>query len=51
MLNNAYASSGFAFSLAGTDTTVNSRWYTGLRSGSKAEKEMKKALRKGGRAT
>ena len=47
VLNNAYASSGFAFSLAGTDTTVNSRWYTGLRSGSKAEKDMKKALRKG----
>jgi hypothetical protein len=47
VLNNAYASSGFAFSLAGTDTTVNSRWYTGLKSGSKAEKDMKKALRKG----
>jgi len=47
VLNNAYASSGFSFSLAGTDTTVNSRWYTGLRSGSKAEKDMKKALRKG----
>ena len=47
VLNNAYASSGFAFSLAGTDTTVNSRWYTGLRSGSKAEKDMKRALRKG----
>jgi len=47
VLNNAYASSGFSFSLAGTDTTVNSRWYTGLRSGSKAEKDMKRALRKG----
>ena len=47
VLNAAYASSGFAFSLAGTDTTVNSRWYTNLRSGSKAEKDMKKALRKG----
>ena len=47
VLNSAYASSGFSFSLAGTDTTVNSRWYTGLRSGSKAEKDMKKALRKG----
>ncbi|HET7822941.1 MAG TPA: zinc metalloprotease [Ornithinibacter sp.] len=47
VLNNAYASSGFAFSLAGTDTTVNSRWYTGLKSGSRAEKDMKKTLRKG----
>ena len=45
VLNNAYASSGFSFTLAGTDTTVNSRWYTNLRSGSKAEKDMKKALR------
>jgi len=47
VLNNAYASSGFAFSLAGTDTTVNSRWYTNLKSGSRAEKDMKSALRKG----
>ena len=47
VLNAAYASSGFAFSLASTDTTVNSRWYTNLRSGSKAEKDMKRALRKG----
>lgn len=47
VLNNAYASSGFSFTLAGTDTTVNSRWYTNLRSGSKQEKDMKKALRKG----
>jgi hypothetical protein len=45
VLNNAYASSGFSFTLVGTDTTVNSRWYTNLRSGSKAEKDMKRALR------
>ena len=47
VLNNAYASSGFSFRLAGTETTVKSAWYTALRSGSKAEKDMKKALRKG----
>ncbi len=47
VLNNAYASSGFAFALAGTDTTVNSKWYTNLRSGSRAEKQMKATLRKG----
>jgi Pregnancy-associated plasma protein-A len=47
VLNSAYASSGFSFTLAGTDTTVNSRWYSGLRSGSKQEKDMKRALRKG----
>lgn len=47
VLNNAFASSGFAFRLAGTDTTVNSQWYSNLRSGSRAEKTMKATLRKG----
>ncbi|HET9020546.1 MAG TPA: zinc metalloprotease [Ornithinibacter sp.] len=47
VLNNAYSTSGFSFTLASTDTTVNSRWYTNLRSGSRNEKDMKKALRKG----
>jgi hypothetical protein len=47
VLDAAYAKAGFDFTLAGTDTTVNTRWYTGLRSGSKQEKDMKKALRKG----
>lgn len=47
VLNTAYMNAGFSFTLAGTDTTVNSRWYTNLRSGSKAEKDMKRALRKG----
>jgi hypothetical protein len=47
VLNKAYASAGFSFELKGTDRTVNSRWYTNLRSGSKAEKDMKAALRKG----
>ncbi|MET0884188.1 MAG: zinc metalloprotease [Acidimicrobiales bacterium] len=47
VLNNAYASSGFAFNLVSTDTTVNAKWYQSLRSGSKNEKDMKRALRKG----
>ena len=47
VLDAAYAGSGFDFQLVSTDVTVNSRWYTNLRSGSKQEKDMKKALRKG----
>lgn len=47
VLNSAYAGSGFTFDLVSTDTTVNSRWYSRLRSGSTAEREMKAALRRG----
>jgi hypothetical protein len=46
VLNNAYASSGFRFTLAGTDTTNNSSWYN-LSQGSSAERSMKSTLRKG----
>lgn len=46
VLNNAFASSGFSFALAGTDTTNNSSWYN-LAQGSSAERSMKTALRKG----
>ena len=49
VLNDAYAGSGFSFTLAGTDTTVNSAWYNGLDHGSTAESQMKSALRKGGK--
>ncbi|WP_377643752.1 zinc metalloprotease [Oryzobacter terrae] len=47
VLNSAYASSGFTFTLVSTDTTRNARWYQNLRSGSKVEKDMKRALRQG----
>jgi len=46
VLNSAYSGSGFSFTLAGTDTTTDSRWYN-LRNGSKQERDMKRTLRKG----
>lgn len=48
VLNAAFASSGFTFSLSGTDRTRNRSWYN-LRSGTKAERDMKSALRQGGK--
>lgn len=50
VLNNAYASGGFSFALAGTTTTNNSSWYT-AGYGSTAERQMKTALRRGGSET
>ncbi|WP_284744344.1 zinc metalloprotease [Amycolatopsis sp. RTGN1] len=49
VLNSAYASSGFSFSLASTDYTNNSTWYNGITDGTSAERNMKNALRKGGK--
>lgn len=46
VLNNAYASTGFSFSLVSTDDTNNDGWYTS--SGGSTETAMKNALRKGG---
>jgi hypothetical protein len=49
VLNNAYASAGYAFSIAASDTTANDAWYT-AQPGTTAEKQMKTALHKGGAA-
>ena len=46
VLNAAYASTGFSFSLASTNNTTNSSWYTC--SGGTCETQMKNALRQGG---
>lgn len=47
VLNAAYATAGFSFRLAGTDTTTNASWYSGLTDGTTQERQMKTALRKG----
>jgi hypothetical protein len=46
VLNAAYKTTPFTFTLAATDRTTNSSWYTC--SGGACEKKMKAALRKGG---
>ncbi|GEN07852.1 Pregnancy-associated plasma protein-A [Myxococcus fulvus] len=48
VLNAAYASTPFKFTLTATDRTTNTTWYN-LGSGSSAERAMKTALRKGGK--
>lgn len=46
VLNTAYASTGWSFTLVASDTTANNTWYTaGI--GSNAEKQMKEALHRG----
>lgn len=49
VLNSAYASSGYSFSLVSTDYTNNSTWYNGITDGTSAERNMKNALHKGGK--
>lgn len=49
VLNDAYAGSGYTFSLVSTDVTNNPTWYNGLTNGSTAEREMKTTLHKGGK--
>lgn len=46
ILNAAYATSGFSFSLTSIDDTNNDAWY--ISSGGTSETQMKTALRKGG---
>lgn len=50
VLNSSYSGSGFSFSLAGTDTTVNATWFAAS-AGSTAEIQMKNALHKGTKAS
>lgn len=49
VLNNAYAQFGISFSLVSTDVTANDAWYVAQPS-TTAEKDMKTALHKGGKA-
>ncbi len=46
VLNNAYAGTGWSFSLVSVDRTTNSSWYT-AGPGTSAERSMKQALRQG----
>jgi len=46
VLNDAYRGWGWQFTLVSTDRTTNSTWF-GMRQGSKAERDAKRALRKG----
>ena len=46
VLSAAYGSWGWSFNLVSTDRTTNSQWF-GMRQGSKAERDAKRALRKG----
>ena len=49
VLNAAYGTWGFTFSVSATDTTANDAWYA-VTPGSTEERQMKAALRKGGKA-
>ncbi|WP_404392620.1 zinc metalloprotease [Humibacillus xanthopallidus] len=49
VLNAAFSGSGFSFTLAGSDVTNNSSWYT-VTPGSRAERSMKSSLYKGTKA-
>jgi len=49
VLNDSYKSMGVFFSLKAVDRTTNSNWYTAT-PGTRAEEQMKTALRKGGAA-
>ncbi|KAE8218227.1 hypothetical protein CF319_g7856 [Tilletia indica] len=48
VLNQDYASSGYSFSLVGSDSTSNSDWYYNMDDSTTQERSMKTTLRKGG---
>ncbi len=50
VLNAAYAESGFSFTAVSTEYYNNPGWYNGLTNGSTAERDMKNALHRGGKA-
>ncbi|KAF8310450.1 Metalloprotease [Clavulina sp. PMI_390] len=50
VLNSEYSGSGFTFTLAATDRTVNADWFNNAGPSSSQQTAMKKALRKGGAA-
>jgi hypothetical protein len=47
VINAAYAATGFSFSLASTDDTINASWYT-CNQGETCDTQMKRALHQGG---
>jgi hypothetical protein len=47
VLNSSFGPWGFTFFLADTDHTFNATWFDGLRNGSRVEKAVKTALRRG----
>ncbi|MEW2371279.1 zinc metalloprotease [Streptomyces sp. NPDC006656] len=48
VLNEGFAPTGFSFTLAGADRTVNPSWHRSTTAGSPQESAMKQALRRGG---
>jgi hypothetical protein len=50
-MNQDYANTGFQFTLAGTDRTLNANWFNTVGPDATAQTTMKNQLRKGGVST
>ena len=50
VINKAYASTGYSFTLVGTDRTTNANWFNSAGPDTSYQTAMKTALRKGGAA-
>lgn len=48
VMNDAYASAGLTFTIAGIDHTTNSNWFNQVGPDSSLQTTMKRTLRKGG---